>query len=227
MDRMNLLLVDDQKLFVDNLKIVLESRAKDMKVVGIATNGVEALEMTETLRPSIVLMDVRMPVMDGVTATKMLHRSHPEIRIIMLTTFDDDEYVHQALKFGAVGYILKTASSAELISALRAVRDGAVLFSPSIAGKLVHTEAILKTASATMMSRDRMQALLESLTNREIELINLISLAYDNRQIAEKLNIAEQTVKNNIGTVFDKVGVNRRTQLMRFFGDCRNNGLIE
>jgi DNA-binding NarL/FixJ family response regulator len=227
MDRMNLLLVDDQKLFVDNLKIVLESRAKDMKVVGIATNGVEAVEMTETLHPSMVLMDVRMPVMDGVTATKMLHRSHPEIRIIMLTTFDDDEYVHQALKYGAVGYILKTASSAELVSALRAVRDGAVLFSPSIAGKFVHSEAILKTSSTTMMSRDRMQTLLESLTPREMELINLISLAYDNKQIAGKLHIAEQTVKNSIGTVFDKVGANRRTQLMRFYEDCRNNGLID
>ncbi len=223
---LSILLADDQRLFVDNLKIVLESRMKDVRIVGIAANGAEAVRMTEALQPSIVLMDVRMPVMDGVAATRIVHRRHPEIRIVMLTTFDDDEYVHQALEYGAVGYILKTASPSELISSLAAVRDGAVLLSPSVADKLLRREQAPRAPSPVLMTREEMEAVLRTLTPREREFLHLISLAYDNRHIAEKLFIAEQTAKNAISSIMAKVGVSRRTQLMRFYEDCRQLGLV-
>jgi DNA-binding NarL/FixJ family response regulator len=227
LEKLTLLLVDDQRLFVDNLKIVLESRTKDMKVAGIANNGQEAVALTETLLPDMILMDVRMPVMDGVEAARLILQRHPGIHIVMLTTFDDDEYVHQALQHGAVGYILKSVTPSELVSSIRAVRDGAVLISTEVAGKLVHRERVLKGDQSNPKSAEDTRKLLESLTPREREIVDLISLAYDNRQISRKLFIAEQTVKNAVSTIFMKLGIGRRTQLMRFVEECRAYRLID
>lgn len=226
MDRLAILLVDDQKLFVDNLRIVLESRTKDLKVVGIAEDGRQAVEKADALRPAMVLMDVRMPGMDGVEATRLILGKHPDVRIVMLTTFDDDQYVEQALRYGAVGYILKTVSPAELISSIRAVRDGAVLISPAVAEKLVRRDHG-RSGAAPLPGLSEARKLVGGLTPREREIVGLIALAYDNRQIAHKLGIAEQTVKNAIGTVFMKLGVSRRTQLMRLVEDLRKKGLFD
>ncbi len=227
MEKLTVLLVDDQRLFVDNLKIVLESRTKDIRVVGIANDGKEAVALTESLLPAMILMDVRMPVMDGVEAARLILQRHPEIRIVMLTTFDDDQYVQQALEHGAAGYILKSVSPSELVSSIRAVRDGAVLISPQIAGKLVHRDRPANDTPEGAAAIEETRRLLEGLTPREREIVHLVSLAYDNRQISQKLFIAEQTVKNAVSTIFLKLGVSRRTQLMRFVEDCRKHHLME
>jgi DNA-binding NarL/FixJ family response regulator len=226
-EKLRLLLVDDQRLFVDNLKIVLESRTKDMKVEGIAYGGTEALAAADTIRPDMILMDVRMPNMDGVEATRLILKRHPEIRIVMLTTFDDDQHVRMALLHGAVGYVLKSVSPSELISSIRAVRDGAVLVSSEAAGSVVHQDILSKGELAPEKSVEDIRRLLDGLTARELEIVDLISLAYDNRQIARKLCIAEQTVKNGVSIIFMKLGISRRTQLMRFVEDCRKYRLIK
>jgi DNA-binding NarL/FixJ family response regulator len=135
--RIKLLLADDQRLFADNLKLMLETLTEDIKVAGIASDGEEAIRLAESTGPDLVLMDVRMPGMDGVEATKILHQKYPEIKIVMLTTFLDDTYVEDALKYGAYGYILKSIRSEDLIASLRAIFRGAVLFSPDILKKLV------------------------------------------------------------------------------------------
>lgn len=215
-EQITLLLVDDQQLFVENLQIVIESRNEDMKVLGIAFDGGEAVSKAESLEPSIILMDVRMPRMDGVEATRIIHQRQPEIRIVMLTTFEDDDYVYQALRHGAVGYLLKNIPPTELFSSIRAVRDGAVLVSPSVANKLLRLDVREEPAS----SHEKMQELkmrMESLTPKESEILRLISLAHDNREIAKKLFIAEQTAKNHISVIYSKLGVTKRMQLMKLY----------
>lgn len=226
MHKIRMVIVDDQKLFVDSLAIVLESRASDFDVVGVAYSGRQAVEMADSLKPAVILMDVRMPVMDGVESTRLIHRKHPEIRIIMLTTFDDDEYVHNALSYGAAGYILKNISPSDLINAIRAALSGVLLVSPDFADKILQKKKHLDEPDQAVAPSGEMKKTVESLTPREKDIIALISLAYDNRQIAQRLGIAEQTVKNHISTVFLKVGVSRRTQLMKFYDACQKLGLL-
>ncbi|TVQ26115.1 MAG: DNA-binding response regulator, partial [Spirochaetaceae bacterium] len=133
-----IVIADDQRLFVEGLCYILESRASDMKVVATAGNGKEAIAAVDDHRPDLVLMDVRMPELDGVEATEIIHRAHPACRILMLTTFPDDEYVHTALQAGAVGYLLKNRPLVELISSIRAVMDGVMLIDPRVAEALFH-----------------------------------------------------------------------------------------
>lgn len=136
-ETIRVLLVDDQVLFVHGLRTVLEVRGEGISVVGTAGNGREALELVPQLRPDVVLMDVRMPVMDGVEATRLLRESHPEVNIMMLTTFDDDTYVTEALNHGAAGYVLKDIPPDQLVVSIRAVHNGSVLISPQVAKKLL------------------------------------------------------------------------------------------
>jgi DNA-binding NarL/FixJ family response regulator len=213
----SVLLVDDQELFVRNLQIVLESRMGDVRVTGIAHDGSEAIRLIAQEEPDIVLMDVRMPEMDGVEATRVIHKRYPSVRIVMLTTFDDDEYVYEALGHGAVGYLLKNIPPEELFSSIRAVHNGAVLISPSVAEKLVQNRRKRQApqTEATQSPSD----LLATLTQREREILRLIALAYTNRQIAERLMIAEQTVKNHTSIIYSKMGVTKRMELMRLLRD--------
>jgi len=215
-----ILLVDDQKLFVENLKIVINSRTDDMDVVGIANDGRRAVEIADSIEADVMLLDVRMPVMDGVEAARIIHGCHPELRIIMLTTFDNDEYVEKALHYGAVGYLLKNMPPEELFSAVRAIFDGLVLMSPPIAKRLLegsgttHFDRIGKAEN-----QEQALELYYSMTDREREIIQLIALAYSNKQIADSLGSAVQTVKNHLSQIFDKLGVFSRTELMRMFRD--------
>ncbi len=218
MKKISLLLVDDQKLFVQNLKIVLESRMQEAKVVGIAYDGEEAVRIVEDRHPQIVLMDVRMPGMDGVEATRVILEKHPETRIVMLTTFDDDEYVHSALQYGAAGYLLKNIPPEDLFAAIRAVDTGSVLIAPSVAKKVISPDAHPVLDEVSLDGREeKLRELIRSLTDREKELVRLIAQAYSNREIAERLFIAEQTVKNYLSVVYMKMGVSKRTELMRLF----------
>lgn len=205
--RLRTLLVDDQVLFVESLKCVLEERAEDVSVVGVARDGHEAVHLAMKLQPDVILMDVRMPRLDGVEATRRIHELYPRIKIVMLTTFDDDDYVEVALKLGAIGYLLKNIPPDELIRSLRAVRSGVTQISPEIVAKLV---------TRTDGGRDLEPAsALESLTRREREILELLLDAWENREIAEHLGLSDQTVKNHVHSLYEKLGVSNRVQLIK------------
>jgi DNA-binding NarL/FixJ family response regulator len=208
-DRFRLLLADDQLLFVESLKSVLEERAQDFDVVGIAHDGEEAVALAGKLAPDVILMDVRMPRMDGVQAARKIHELHPGTQIVMLTTFDDDDYVEVALKHGAIGYLLKNMSPNELIRALRSVRSGITQISPEILEKL-----LVRREQGKAGQHGHPQ-LVEALTRREREILDLVVDAYENHQIAAHLGISEQTVKNYVHCLYEKMGVSNRIQLMK------------
>jgi DNA-binding NarL/FixJ family response regulator len=205
--RLRVLLADDQILFVESLKCVLEDRAEDIEVVGVAHDGNEALYQAIKLRPDVILMDVRMPVLDGVQATRRIHELYPRARIVMLTTFDDDDYVQVALRFGAVGYLLKNIPPDELMGAVRAVMSGVSAMSPEVL-----TRATGRGDSAAATETD---AVLEHLTRREREILELVIDAMENSEIAGHLGISEQTVKNHVHNLYEKLGVGNRLQLIK------------
>ncbi|MBN1835295.1 MAG: response regulator transcription factor [Spirochaetales bacterium] len=215
MDRIRVLLVDDQVLFAESLKTVLETRARDMEVVGVAYDGRQALELVEERRPQVVLMDVRMPGMDGVEAARLVHQRHPEISVLMLTTFDDDEYVRDALRHGAVGYLLKDIGPRELMAAIRATRDGAALVSPAVIQKLLSRGERPGEAGPDAGPRALQPPWVGSLSRREREILRLLTRGLDNRAIADGLFIAEQTVKNHVSTIYAKMGAHNRVQAVK------------
>jgi len=201
------LLVDDQALFREGLETLL-SVHKDIQVVGQASNGREALEVATTVRPDVVLMDVRMPILNGVGATRRLKKALPQCRVIVLTTFDDDEYVFDALRAGAVGYLLKDVASAGLVEAIRATVRGESILQPSVAAKVI-TEF---TRVSSMVPLAQTERLIEPLSERESEILGLIATGATNREIADQLFIAEGTVKNHVTHILGKLGVRDRTQ---------------
>jgi len=220
-----LLLVDDQVLFIETLKTVIELRAPEIQVVGLAYNGEDALEAVKDLNPDIILMDVRMPVMDGVKAAREIHKRYPEIRIMMLTTFDDDAYVHDALEGGAVGYLLKNMPSEDLIRSIQAINSGTVQISPDIAAHLLAGTYSEKPESRKNLSEGEvLNYSLDNLSRREREILYLMSRGYDNNSISEKLFIAEQTVKNHISHVYRKLNLHDRMSVMKA---ARNSELKE
>lgn len=206
--RIRVLIADDQTLFVQSLRYVIESRADDIVIVDIATNGREAVELSMKQQPDVVLMDVRMPVMDGVQATAMLRNSLPETKIVMLSTFPDDDYVRSALSYGAIGYLLKNINPEEVIRAIRAVNAGIVQISPSVAKALMNGEQMPNLAADEEM-------LVEPLTRREREVLHLIVKSYENQQIASFLNVTNQTARNYVHNLYMKLGVSNRLELQR------------
>jgi DNA-binding NarL/FixJ family response regulator len=207
----SILLVDDQQLFSDNLKLMLETLAKDIQVVGIAHEGQEAIDMVDEKSPDLILMDVRMPGLDGVKATQIIHQKHPEIKIVMLTTFLDDVYVEDALRYGAYGYILKNIRSEDLIASLRAIYRGAVLFSPAILEKLIrHKEEEPEKDE----EYNEYYEIIRHLGNREKEILALVARGYNNKKIADTLFISEPTVRNYISSIYAKVGSKDRLRVM-------------
>jgi DNA-binding NarL/FixJ family response regulator len=206
MTPIRILLVDDQVLFRESLHAYL-SLQPDYRVVGEAANGEQAIRLAATLKPDVILMDVRMPVMDGVEATRLLHTAQPGCRVIMLTTFDDDEYVFEALRNGAVGYLLKDTSAEKLFEALRAAAKGESFLQPSIAAKVVE-----EFARMARLTPKKSESLIEQLSPRELEILRLIAGGINNREIAARLYITEGTVKNHVTEILSKLGVTDRTQ---------------
>ena len=215
MKKIKVLLVDDQTLFRESLRSVLETRAEDIEVVGVAANGNEALELLLPDLPDVVLMDIRMPEMNGVECTRIIKERYPEIRVLMLTTFDDDEYVVEALHIGAAGYLLKDVPPAELISAIRAVYEGGVLIAPQVATKLVERLRHPEESSADTRNKPPGPDWHRQLSVREREILQLIARGYDNKEIAKKLFIGEQTVKNYVSIIYYKLGTHDRVQVAR------------
>ena len=202
------ILVDDQMLFREGLGTLL-SVHDDIEVVGEAENGQEALDLVQRLKPDVVLMDVRMPVLDGVAATRKLTQDFPKSRVIMLTTFDDDEYVFEGLRAGAAGYLLKDVPSQKLVEAIRAAAKGDSFLQPSVAAKVV--AEFTRMSEKTAVSNPQ-QSLVEPLSNRELEILAQVATGASNREIAASLFIAEGTVKNHVTNILGKLGVRDRTQ---------------
>lgn len=209
------LLADDQLLFVSSLKTVLETEADDIQVVGIAHNGREAVEMVENLQPDVILMDVRMPEMDGVEAVRAIKENRPESPIIMLTTFDDDQYVYNAIKYGAMGYLLKNISPVELIASIRACKEGAVLLDPSVASKLADQAETVMRVSAEHGDQTAHRRI-DMLSNREIEILKLLAQGLGNKQISYRLFISDSTVRNHVSTIYSKLDVHSRYEAIEY-----------
>jgi DNA-binding NarL/FixJ family response regulator len=205
-ERIRVMLVDDQRLMRDGLRILLELEP-DLEVVGEAGDGQAALDTYAAAWPDVVLMDIRMPEMDGVEATRRLCARWPEARVIILTTFDDDAYVFDGLRAGALGYLLKAVSGQELAEAIRTVMAGGALIEPSVARKVV-----AEFARWAPPARPLAESLPEPLSEREEEVLRLLAHSLTNREIAARLNLAEGTVKNYVTSILQKIGARDRTQ---------------
>lgn len=208
MKKIRVLIVDDQMLMRQGLATLLELEP-DLEVAGQAGDGIEAVALVRELKPHVVLMDVRMPRLNGVDATRLVRAQAPETQVIILTTFDDDEYVFEGLRAGAMGYLLKDVSSEDLTDAIRRVARGEALIQPSIARKVVSEFARL---GAPDKKNPAHAELLDPLSERELEILKLLAQGMSNREIAETLFITEGTTKNHISNIFSKLGVRDRTQ---------------
>jgi DNA-binding NarL/FixJ family response regulator len=201
----HLLLVDDQSLIRRGLKALLKPEP-ELTVLGEAGNGLEALDWlrSATQLPDVILMDVRMPEMDGVAATGAIVTAFPTVKVLILTTFDDTEYVSQALQNGASGYLLKDTPAEELVQAIQLVQKGYTQLAPGLAQKLI--------LGAPVVSEPAIDPVWAELTPREQEILQLIAQGASNREIAQQLYIAEKTVKNHITSLLGQLGLRDRTQ---------------
>lgn len=201
------LICDDQSLFREALHTLLSAYV-DLKVIGEAANGEEALRLCFSNSPDVVLMDLRMPVMDGVEATKRIIQLGRSIKVIILTTFDDDEVVFDGIRAGAVGYLLKDVSSEKLVEAIRAAHKGEYFLLPSITAKVV--SEFSRISRPSFKKKD--DILPDPLSPREIEILKLVATGASNREIARELFITEGTVKNHLSSILSKLGVRDRMQ---------------
>ncbi len=202
-----MLLVDDQGLFREALAMLLGVRP-EVEVVGEAADGAEALDRVADLAPDVVLMDLHMPVLDGIGATRRLRVERPGVQVLALTTFDDDEDVFAALRAGAVGYLLKDVPSDRLVEGILAAARGESVLQPSVAAKVVARFAQLPADDAAR----RPQPLVVPLSDRELDVLRLLAEGSSNREIAATLYLAEGTVKNHVTNVLAKLGARDRTQ---------------
>lgn len=204
-----ILIADDQELIRQSLQIILNNEA-DFEVTDAVANGLEVVRSVRKNRPDIILMDIRMPEMDGVVCTQIIKENYPDIKIIIVTTFDDDEYVFNALKYGASGYMLKGASMKELSDAIRKVYQGNAMINGDIASKVVKLFSKMAQSNLTIQV-DELQS--DSLKENEWQIIVQVGSGLSNKEIATKLNLSEGTVRNSLSIILSKLGLRDRTQL--------------
>ncbi len=209
----SILLVDDQPMLRMGYRMVLDAQ-DDLSVIGEAGSGDEAIELTARLAPDVVLMDVRMPGLDGVQATERIVASGSRSRIIILTTFDLDEYAYGALRAGASGFLLKDAPPPDMLSAIRAVATGDAVVAPSVTRRLLSQFA--RHLPGPEAPLDPADSRVESLTPRERELLVEVARGLSNAEIAERLILSEATVKTHVGSILNKLGLRDRVQIVVF-----------
>ena len=211
-EKIKVMLVDDEQLIRSGLKIMLETYP-DIEVIHQAGNGREAFECCQIEVPDVVLMDIRMPVSTGIEGTKLIKEAYPEVKIVMVTTFQDTEYIVEAMQYGASGYLLKDSSYEAIYDGIKVALSGKVVMDATVSEKLVmQPKAQTTTDQQTDISSF-------GLTEREIELIRLVSQGLNNKEISEALFLSEGTVKNNISTILSKLALRDRTQLVIFAYD--------
>ena len=228
MEKLKLMLVDDQSLFTESLCTFLNNYAEDMTVVSKANNGLEAVKFCDLERPDIILMDINMPQMNGIEAVKIIKSKHPGIKIIMLSTYDEDAYVREALLSGASGYLLKDLSPTELIMSIRALKSGVLQISPGIVQKMIQAQFVGVTTEAEKNENEKENPneeineaaekkfeWLKTLTKRERQIFALIATGHDNDEIAQELDLALQTVRNQVSTIYSKLGVKDRFEIIK------------
>ena len=203
--KIRVLLADDQSILADGIKSVLSS-CEDIEVVGIASDGFEALDLLEKCLPDVILMDIRMPNMNGVIATQEVKRRHPEVKVLILTTFDDSDYILNAINNGASGYLLKDTSSAALIDAIKNTYAGDTILPAKIARRIAD--------AARMVSSDREIKIKRcfGLSDREVEIALMIYEGFTNKQIASALKLTDGTARNYISAIYEKVGASSRSE---------------
>ena len=221
---LRILLADDQVLFAETLGTLLNNYADDITIVGIAENGEKAVSMTREHKPDIILMDVRMPKMDGIEAVRIIKKEFPQIKIIMLSTYQEEDLVRASLIAGTSGYLLKDISPTELIAAIRALNSGVMQISPEIVKQLIQNQynlnaKLIDTDINELIQNDQFKndkfEWIQSLTKRERELFILIATGYDNEEITKKMNLNLHTVMNMVSTVYSKLGVKNRFEIIR------------
>ncbi len=197
------LICDDQALIRDGLEMLLRLE-RDIEVIGLAQDGAEAVELALRTRPDLILMDLKMPGMNGIEATRQIRARCPEVKVLVLTTYDDDEWVFDALRAGAAGYLLKDTPRAEVLRALRGTVAGKTFVDPTVAGKLVAQVADAHTRPTTLLTR--------KLTEREVDVLRLLAQGLNNADIAARLYLSEGTVRNHVSAILAKLEVADRTQ---------------
>jgi len=200
---MKLIICDDQSIVRDGLEMLIKLE-KDMEVVGTASDGAAALDIVAQKKPDIVLMDLKMPVMNGVEATRRIRSQFPGVKVLVLTTYADDEWVFDAIQAGASGYLLKDTPRDEVIKAIRGTLEGKTYVDPAVAGKVLQQAATRHAQPATNITA--------ALTEREIEVLRLIAKGYSNKDISSRLFLSEGTVRNHVSVILAKLGVADRTQ---------------
>lgn len=210
---MKLIIIDDQRILAEGLKLLL-SQEQDIEVLAIGENGQEAVELVDALSPELVLMDIQMPVMNGVEAIRQIKEKHPNVHCLILTTFSDDAYIFEGMRHGAAGYLLKDASPKEIAEALRVVYKGGALLQPDVAAKMLKQFSALANHQPvkSTLSDDEANCF-SSLTEREKDIVALVAEGLSNIEIGEKLYLTEGTVKNNLTRILQKLELRDRTQL--------------
>ncbi len=199
------LICDDQTVVREGLAAIL-STDDEIEVVGLACNGEEALALAEENRPDVALMDLNMPVMNGVQATQRLRHRHPALRVLVLTTYTDDAWVLDAIRAGAAGYLLKDTRRDDLVAAIKGTAEGKAFLAPTVAGKL------MRQVAAGPAARPVDGGQVEALTERELEVLRLLAQGYSNPEIAQRMHLASGTVRNYVSTILQKLGVADRTE---------------
>jgi DNA-binding NarL/FixJ family response regulator len=200
---MKILLCDDQAVIRDGLEMLL-TLEKDFQVIGTAQDGAEAVELAAQKQPDLILMDLKMPGTNGIEATRQIHAKFPNMKILVLTTYDDDEWVFDAIRAGASGYLLKDTPRQKIVEAIRGTMDGKSFLDPAIAGKLMNQVASNQKQPTSL--------LVEKLTERELDVLRLIAKGFNNNDVAGQLHLSEGTVRNHVSAILEKLGVSDRTQ---------------
>ncbi|MFZ5821061.1 MAG: response regulator [Chloroflexota bacterium] len=198
-----IIICDDQAVVRDGLELLL-GLEKDIQVVGCAQDGVEAVELAAHHLPDLALMDLKMPGMNGIEATRQIRAKFPQVKVLVLTTYDDDEWVFDAIRAGASGYLLKDTPREKVVEAIRGTVSGRSFVDPAVAGKLLDQVASRQTQPTSLLT--------EKLTEREADVLNLLARGLNNAEIAGQLHLSEGTVRNHVSAILDKLGVSDRTQ---------------